>query len=285
MFEIIKLIFIGIILGVSNVIPGVSGGTIAVSFGIYDRLINIITLNIKKIFSQWKFWLPLGIGLVVGIIGFSKIITILFEKFPFQTNYFFIGIILGSIPLIYSKISSSFKNTEESKEVSNNKKNTKVLSSVICFILSLLLMIVMMLLNKNEITNEIQREPSFVLIVKLFIGAAFAAIAMIIPGISGSFLMLVVGVYTTIIAAISELNIVLLIPIAIGVIIGLFSGASLVRFLMKKFVSQTYSAILGLILGSVLIIFPGVEFSLVMFVSLVICFAGFSLGYFGSKKG
>lgn len=283
MFEIVKLVFIGIILGISNVIPGVSGGTIAVSFGIYDRLINVITPNIKKILQQWKFWLPVGVGLITGIIFFSKLITILFEKFPFQTNYFFIGIILGSIPLIFSKIvdSTKIKDSSDKKSVFSMKN----ISNILCFVLSLFVMIIMVITNENEITNEIQREPSLILMIKLFIGAAFAAIAMIIPGISGSFLMLVVGVYTTIIAAVSEMNIILLIPIAIGVLIGLFAGAGLVRFLMKRFQSQTYSAILGLILGSVLVIFPGIEMSLVMLVSIVTCLAGFALGYFGSRKG
>ena len=98
--DFIRLIVIGVILGVANVIPGVSGGTLAVVFNIYDRLINVITLNVKKILSEWKFILPLVVGMGLGIILFSKAITFLFENYPVQTNWFFIGIILGSIPMI-----------------------------------------------------------------------------------------------------------------------------------------------------------------------------------------
>ncbi|MBQ1197591.1 MAG: DUF368 domain-containing protein, partial [Spirochaetaceae bacterium] len=70
MIEVVKLFFIGIILGVANVIPGVSGGTLAVVFNVYDRLINVISLNVKKIISEWKFLLPLALGMGAGIIGF-----------------------------------------------------------------------------------------------------------------------------------------------------------------------------------------------------------------------
>ena len=104
--ETIRLIGIGIIFGIANVIPGVSGGTIAVVFNVYDRLINVITLNLKKIVKEWKFLVPLALGAVVGVILFSKLISLLFTKFPVQTNWFFIGIILGlaytnSNPFIY----------------------------------------------------------------------------------------------------------------------------------------------------------------------------------------
>ena len=107
--EIIKLIGIGVILGVANVIPGVSGGTLAVVFNIYDRLIHVITLDIKKILKEWKFILPLIIGMGLGIILFSKLITFLFAEYPTQTNWFFIGIILGSIPMIYKRFDSAVK--------------------------------------------------------------------------------------------------------------------------------------------------------------------------------
>ena len=101
--KLIKLIFAGLVVGIANVIPGVSGGTMAVVFGVYDRLIGVITLNVKKIFSEWKFWLPLGIGMVLGILLFSKVVTFLFEHFPVYTSFVFTGIVAGSIPLLYKR--------------------------------------------------------------------------------------------------------------------------------------------------------------------------------------
>ena len=100
MKNFIKTILIGIIAGIANVIPGVSGGTIIVIFNIYDKFVNAITLNIKKLIQNWKFILPFFIGIGLGIILFSKAITILYHNFPIQTNMVFTGLIIGSIPLL-----------------------------------------------------------------------------------------------------------------------------------------------------------------------------------------
>jgi putative membrane protein len=156
--ETIKLFAIGIILGVANVIPGVSGGTMAVVFGIYNRLIDLISLNVKKIFSQWKFILPLGAGLVTGVLLFSKIITFLFNKFPIQTNWFFIGIILGSIPMIFTHWLNAKKQTplpeptdqtdqtEQATQTEQTTKSKKIpISSIICCAISLAIMILMVI--------------------------------------------------------------------------------------------------------------------------------------------
>ena len=89
--ELIKLTGIGLVLGMITVIPGLSVGTMAVVLNVYDRLIGIITPNVKKIFAEWKFWLPLVIGGAVGLVFFSKVVTILYDKFPLPTVWFFIG--------------------------------------------------------------------------------------------------------------------------------------------------------------------------------------------------
>ena len=91
--------FKGMIVGIANVIPGVSGGTIAVCTGIYEKLISTISnffKNFKKTFkSNFFFLIPIGLGAVVGILAFSKLMTYLLENFPMQTNFTFIGLILG----------------------------------------------------------------------------------------------------------------------------------------------------------------------------------------------
>ena len=110
--EFLKLILKGIVLGVANVIPGVSGGTMAVVFNLYDRIIDLISPDLKKIFRSWKFWLPLAAGMGIGIIVFSKVITALLGRHPIPTTYFFIGLILGSIPLIVRKMRTEGKSGE-----------------------------------------------------------------------------------------------------------------------------------------------------------------------------
>ena len=283
--ETIKLFAIGIILGVANVIPGVSGGTMAVVFGIYNRLIDLISLNVKKIFSQWKFILPLGAGLVTGVLLFSKIITFLFNKFPIQTNWFFIGIILGSIPMIFTHWLNAKKQTPLPEQTEQATKSKKIpISSIICCAISLAIMILMVIFKSEK--PETQITPGFSLYnaIIMFVGLAIAAIAMIIPGISGSFIMLALGIYSTVIGAIDSFNIYLLIPGALGAIAGLLCGAKLVRILMSKIPSQTYGIIFGLILGSVFVIFPTAGYSpLIVLTSIVCAAAGFLVSFLFSK--
>lgn len=275
--DFIRLIVIGVILGVANVIPGVSGGTLAVVFNIYDRLINVITLNVKKILSEWKFILPLVVGMGLGIILFSKAITFLFENYPVQTNWFFIGIILGSIPMIAKRLMAA------SKASSSDARKIPV-SAIVCGVLALAVMAVMTFANVAESGAPIQTELTPLLAVKLLVGLACATIAMIIPGISGSFLMLVVGVYSTVIAAISDFNIPLLIPAVIGGVIGLLGGAKLVRFLMEKVPAQTYGAIMGLVLGSILVIFPGFGGFVTLATSFLAATVGFVVSFFAGRE-
>ena len=275
--DFIRLIVIGVILGVANVIPGVSGGTLAVVFNIYDRLISVITLNVKKILSEWKFILPLVVGMGLGIILFSKAITFLFENYPVQTNWFFIGIILGSIPMIVKRLLAAGKTS------SSDARKIPV-SAIVCGVLALAVMAIMTYANVAESGAPIQTELTPLLAVKLFIGLACATIAMIIPGISGSFLMLVVGIYSTVIAAISDFNIPLLIPAVIGGVIGLLGGAKLVRFLMAKVPAQTYGAIMGLVLGSILVIFPGFGGFATVATSLLAAAVGFVVSFFAGRE-
>ena len=275
--DFIRLIVIGVILGVANVIPGVSGGTLAVVFNIYDRLISVITLNVKKILSEWKFILPLVVGMGLGIILFSKAITFLFENYPVQTNWFFIGIILGSIPMIAKRLMiASTASSSDARKIP--------VSAIVCGVLALAVMAIMTYANVAESGAPIQTELTPLLAVKLFIGLACATIAMIIPGISGSFLMLVVGIYSTVIAAISDFNIPLLIPAVIGGVIGLLGGAKLVRFLMAKVPAQTYGAIMGLVLGSILVIFPGFGGFATVATSLLAAAVGFVVSFFAGRE-
>lgn len=91
----------GIVFGVANVIPGVSGGTMMVVFGVYDKVVDVLTLKLSAIKKNIRFIVFFGIGAVIGILGFSFVITWLFDNFPVATNMFFMGLIIGSIPLIY----------------------------------------------------------------------------------------------------------------------------------------------------------------------------------------
>ncbi len=237
--EYIRNIIAGIVIGIANIIPGVSGGTMAVVLGIYDRLIDSISLSLKKLKKNWKFLLTVGIGILTGILLFAKLLTFLFESYNVPTKFFFIGLIVGSIPLVWKKT------TEHKRFQSVN---------IIPFLITLAIMIAMTVIGKGE--NVAQTVLTAPLFITLIIVSALAAISMIIPGISGSFIMTALGQYETVLSAIDRLDIRMLIPVAIGVTIGILGGAKLISILLKRFQQGIYAAILGLILGSIVVIFP-----------------------------
>ena len=104
MKEIILLIIKGMIIGLANIIPGVSGGTLMITLGLYEEIIETISHFFKNFKKNLKFIIPLGIGMVLAILLLSKVISICLENYPFPTTIFFIGLIIGGIPLIWKKI-------------------------------------------------------------------------------------------------------------------------------------------------------------------------------------
>jgi putative membrane protein len=269
--ELIKLTGIGLILGMITVIPGLSVGTMAVVLNVYDRLIGIITPNIKKILGAWKFWLPLVISGAVGLVLFSRVVTILYENFPLPTVWFFIGVIAGSIPLVYSR-------------VRRDDSPLPSLPSAICAALALAVMVVMAIFRPEEVTT-VYTELTPRLFGMLALAGMLAAIAMIIPGISGAFLLLVAGMYRTVLQAVSSLNIPLLLPLAIGAGAGLLIGAAFVRFLLAKAPKETYGAVLGLVAGSVIVLFPGGFGEGVTLIFSILCLlAGGAISFFMGRQ-
>lgn len=320
----------GIVFGVANIIPGVSGGTMMVVFGVYDKVVDVLTLKLSAIKKNIRFIVFFGIGAVIGILGFSFVITWLFDNFPVATNMFFMGLIIGSIPLIYRNMT-----------VGGRKITPKCL---IAFIPALALVVGMTYINKlpqnesftvnavhnatdctvtianngsydiksnwqlkvngkveGELTGCVVKKSSAdttvltgtensaiakgesitltlpestdidsiqtdsftytykmnpVLFITLLLGVTVAAVAMIIPGVSGSFVMVLLGLYTTVIGAIKSLDFMILIPTAIGVFIGIVFGAKLISALMKRYSLLVYSAIMGLVIGSLYAVFP-----------------------------
>jgi len=244
--ELIKLASIGLVLGVTTVVPGVSAGTLAVVFNIYGRLIQVVTPNVKKIFAARMFLLPLVAGGLAGIFLFSRMVTILFTNYPIPTYWFFIGIIAGSIPMVYRRLRQS----------DGTGTAPPPLSAIICAALAFSLMALMAVTRpaENMAVHTVLTPPLF---AALTAGGALAAVAMIIPGTSGSFLLLVLGLYRTAVQAVSDLNVLIIMPFALGTVGGLFAGAALVRYLLKRAPRQTYGAVLGLVAGSLLVLYPG----------------------------
>ena len=241
MLNYIKKIIAGIAVGIANVIPGVSGGTIAVVFGVYSDLIGAASLNIKTIKANFKIYLCLFGGMGLGALLFARLFKLVYERFPIQTNFFFVGLIVGSIFIIFDLV------REKEKESSFTK-----VSKIVWFFIGLSIMLALYFSKGAAASSAAAIETlslgNFILL--FLIGFAGAA-AMVIPGISGSFLLLILGAYYTVIKAVTDFNIPVLIPIGLGVLTGFILSARLIGFLMEKFPKITYAFILGLVAGSI----------------------------------
>lgn len=231
----------GILIGIGNAIPGVSGGTIAVVMKIYDRLIGSITINIKKLFKNMPFLIPVGIGMVIGIFLTSVALEQLFENYNVPTQLTFLGLIVGSLPLVF---------VECKKE---QKKIRPV--NLIPFMIGLAFMLFLLLAGDGEPMFK-GGALSFRDVVLYIIMGFIAAVTMIIPGVSGSMVMKIFGAYDSVISAVANLEIPVLICFGAGAVIGVFVAAKVIDVLIKKYRQGVYCLIIGLIVGSVPHIFP-----------------------------
>lgn len=288
--EMIKLFMIGTVIGMANVIPGVSGGTLAVVFNIYDQFINAVTLNVRKLIENRKFVAPLLGGMAVGVLLFSKLITFLYGNFPAQTDFFFTGLIIGSLPLL-------FHYTGKTESPFPAGKIAGLAAAVIIGCAVILAFAALETVFDRDAAGHaaaILPELSAPQAIRLFIAGIVGAVAMVIPGISGSLLMLIMGVYTTVISAIPALfspqtfvrALLLLLPNGIGVLIGLLCGAKLIGWILKKSPNFAYAVILGLLVGSAYNICPkSAPSSAAAAAASAICLAaGFCLAFFMSRK-
>ena len=201
----------GCIIGVANIIPGVSGGTMAVILNIYDKLIDSVIGIKKHIKESLSFLIPVAIGGGLGIFGFSKLLKYLIANYPAPTFLFFIGLILGTVPMIFKKVLTA--------KDGNKKFN---IYSIIPFIVFFGIMIALSFFNtENSSSSQIQLD--FVNWIYLFFGSALAAMCMIIPGVSGSMILMILGLYSTVLGAVADIfsnfsnSIMILIPAGLGI--------------------------------------------------------------------
>ena len=306
--SILYRVFVGIMFGFANVIPGVSGGTVMVVLGVYERIIGIITDFKHKIKTEWKFFLPILVGMGIAILIFGSIMSTLLDKHKDVTQMFFIGVIIFSIPQIFKCAAFDAR----------KKWNLKP-QYIVAFVLVLALMVFMSLSKANdelkdikakknetaqtqqvneesntseeaqdentekteektEVKTEEKEEDSYKpdhsalhLILQVVFGA-IACATMIIPGISGSLVMVMLGQYEGVMHALKHFDILVLLPFGIGCLIGLIFCAKLIRWLLSKHSQLTYAAILGFVVGSIFSVFPGWDavFSLSGIIAFVI---------------
>lgn len=252
----IKNIFGGILVGIANIIPGVSGGTIIVILGLFDKLMesisNIFKINIsfkERLKNLW-FVIQVIIGAGIGLVLFANVLNYLFAHFELQTISLFAGLIILSIPML------------KKEELNGEKINIPL------FIIGLLTIAIIAYLNPGKEGNIVEYEElisknlNIIYLVSLILLGFIAGATMIFPGISGSMILLVLGWYHLFkgyVAAVTTFNIKIIIPlifIAMGIALGIILSANLTNFLLKKHKNKTMSFILGLVLMSAIIIFP-----------------------------
>jgi putative membrane protein len=233
----------GFAMGTANVIPGVSGGTIALITGIFERLINSLkSFNLKALkllfkrdfkafvlITDLKFLSVVLFGVLASIFSVAKLLSFLFENYPIFIWSYFFGLIIASIWLV-------------------GKTITKYNASVILF-----LILGTAIAASITILSPARENDSF---FYLIICGVVAVCSMILPGISGSFVLVLMGNYELVLRSITELNIVNLSAIAIGCAIGLPAFSHLLSWLYKKFKNQTIAILTGFILGSLAVIWP-----------------------------
>lgn len=247
MIEALCNIFRGMVIGIANIIPGVSGGTMAVAMGIYDKLIHALT-HIKTEFKKsMKLLVPVIIGAGIALVALSFVITTALEKYPIPTNLLFIGLIVGGLPAVCRKVKG------------NPLKPQHVIAALAFFAL-----VVGMALFGGGKGADADLSFGFVNVLILFGCGIIAAATMVIPGVSGSMILMLLGYYEPVVAAIKDFMTALahldmdgvvsglgiLVPFGLGALFGIVVIAKLIEWIFRKYPLVAFWAIIGLIVAS-----------------------------------
>ena len=265
----LKLFIKGLIVGLGKIIPGVSGSLLAISLNVYDRAILAITNFFDDVVENTKFLFTLSLGIIVSIIIFSKIILYFITNYYVITMLFFIGLILGGLLIFKSNYTS-------------NKKN------LIILLISFLIIIIF---SSFSHSNKYVMEGNFIDYL-VFFGSGIIALATIVPGISGTALLLNIGVYEIIISTISNItdinliitNIKILIPFGLGMVLGFILLSILISYLLKKYHSEMMAFILGVSIGSMALLVISVFRSNYTYIDLVLGFLFMTMGIFIGRR-
>ena len=234
----------GFFIGLANIIPGVSGGTLALTLGIYEKLIGCISHFFKNLKENIKFILPIGIGAVIAILSLSHLISFCLDNYVLPTILFFIGAILGGLPMLIKKVSG----------------HKITISNIIIFLITFGIIILLLFLNSE--TEVSFQNMNIIYYFLLFVVGVVDYAKMVIPGVSGSAVLMTIGYYKPILNIVKNLtdfsslgsNLAILIPFGLGVLVGILLIAKVLEFLFKNFEVKTYYGVLGFIVASIIAI-------------------------------
>lgn len=305
--DYIKNFIKGVVVGVATLVPGVSGGTMAIVLGIYDRLIH----SVGSFFEDWKknffFLFQVGAGGLLGILLFNRLMLRALDVVPFVMQFLFIGIIIGGLPVLYKKAMSietaGFSGKSEKAGITSRGRSSNSAGSMdktvsinragsvdhpnISDILFLIIgvAIVLLMTSKPDAVINLATGSTLLSYVFLVLAGVIFAVALVLPGISFSFMLLALGMYDITLRAIKDFNIPYLIPLGLGVAVGTFGTARLLEKLMHKHPRKTYMIIIGFVVGSLIEVFPEIPQGWQLPVSIAAFILGFAAMYLLGRKG
>ncbi len=249
----------GAVVGGTMLVPGVSGGTMCILLGIYDRLIHAVStfFHSKRANFLLLFWFCLGA--LGGMLLLAKPLLQVMELFPRPAGFFFMGAVAGSIPMTFQKA--------EVRSFHWSIPVYVVVGAVIVWALA-----------KLPAMDQME-GGGMEQVLMLVVAGVVAAVALVLPGISVSYLLLVLGLYGPTIQAIDQLNIPFLLPLGLGLALGIIATTKLLEHLMQAHPRGTYLVILGFVAASIPTIFPGVPAGLEWIVCALTLLAGFGVVY------
>lgn len=248
----------GIIIGGTMLVPGVSGGSMAMILGIYDRLITSVSSFTRRKKENLAFLIIFSLGGILGILLFANPLLRLIERYPMPMLYFFLGAVAGGIPLII-------------KQSGAKKVNWR---SVLYLILGLMTVSLFALIPSGSVRSEMTAGPAGFFL--LMTAGLIAAAALVLPGISVSYLLLLMGIYDEMMRAISEFYLPFLLPLGAGLILGIVLITKALEYALTRHPHPTYFIILGFIIGSMAEIFPGIPSGS----ELLLCALTLAAGFF-----
>ncbi len=222
----------GFICGIAAIIPGVSGGVFATVFGIYEPILESLSGFFKDIRKNTRFLFPYVLGGGLGFLAFSKVIALLMLHFPNQVLFLFSGLVIGGLPMLFAE--------------ANNEGFSR--RYVIFLFLFFSLSIALEDIYKLRIGNDFLRY---------FIGGGVYSVGSIVPGISASFILINMGIYSEILSGFLELG--KIIPFIIGFLLTSISIIKGINYLFKKFHGYSYYSVIGLLLASILSALPAIS--------------------------
>lgn len=262
-FMFLKNFFQGLVVGGTMLVPGVSGGSMAMILGIYDKLISSISSFFKHIKESIFILVTFGAGAALGMILFAKPLLHLIETYQKPMLFFFIGAVIGGIPLIY--------NMAKVKKISFRH------------VLYVVIGVAIVMLFQLFPTDTFSDTRSSLGIGILVVAGIIAAIALVLPGISVSYMLFLLGLYNTLIEAIGDMQLMVIVPFGVGLILGTILTTKLLETAMNQYPEPTYLIIMGFIIGSVVEIFPGIPLGVEVVVSFFTFIAGYGFIRFLSK--